>query len=253
MGLCSDSCACAQTVLVPRSRRDSEARLRTFEARLEQRRHQGLHRTVGLMIGQELRTPLDDARRCPSASLRACRCTVKQASRRSWCSERAASRRQSSRDVRRFSGRRAFRSLVGDRLCDVEQQEIVEEDIRVGGQRFRRPIRLAVEHVPGGEATLEALQERLQLLRDCKRRLLIPQVAKIVDPQHRGIVEPHVRLLFWAADPARLSPMRKCRRCLHPIDLTLRVWCNALEETAAAHPHCWVETVYPSLAGRQRA
>ena len=56
-------------------------------------------------------------------------------------------------------------ALVGDRLGDVEQQKIVEEDIRVGGERFRRPIGLAVEPVPVGETVLQALQEqRLQLL-----------------------------------------------------------------------------------------
>ena len=44
-----------------RSRRDSETRLQTLEARLEQRRHQGRHGTVALMPGQELRPPLDDA------------------------------------------------------------------------------------------------------------------------------------------------------------------------------------------------
>ena len=92
-------------------------------------------------------------------------------------------------------------ALVGDRLGDVEQQKIVEEDIRVGGERFRRPIGLAVEPVPDREAVLQALQEQwLQRLRDRERRLLIPQVAQIVDPRHRGIVEPHVRLL-GASDP----------------------------------------------------
>ena len=39
-------------------------------------------------------------------------------------------------------------AVVGDRLGDIEQQKIVEEDIRVGGERVRRPIGLAVAHVP---------------------------------------------------------------------------------------------------------
>ena len=69
-------------------------------------------------------------------------------------------------------------AFVGDRLGHIEQQKIVEEDIRVGGERFRRPIGLAVAHVPVGEAVLQALQEqRLQLFGDRERRLLIPQVA----------------------------------------------------------------------------
>ncbi len=68
--------------------------------------------------------------------------------------------------------------MVGDRLGDIEQQKIIEEDIRVGGERFWRPIGLAVAHVPVREAVLQALQEqRLELLRDRERRLLIPQVA----------------------------------------------------------------------------
>ena len=92
-------------------------------------------------------------------------------------------------------------AFVGDRLGHIEQQKIVEEDIRVGGERFRRPIGLAVAHVPVGEAVLQALQEqRLQLLGDRERRLLIPQVAYVVYPEQPGIVEPYVRLL-GAPDP----------------------------------------------------
>ncbi len=69
-------------------------------------------------------------------------------------------------------------AFVGDRLGDIEQQEIIQEDIRVGGERFRRPIGLAVEPVPDGEAVLQALQEQgLQLLRDRERGLLVPQVT----------------------------------------------------------------------------
>ena len=44
-------------------------------------------------------------------------------------------------------------------------------------------------------------------LRDRERRLLIPQVAYIVDPRHGGIVEPHVRLL-GASDPVDAEDRR---------------------------------------------
>ena len=37
---------------------------------------------------------------------------------------------------------------IGDRLCNVEQHEIIEKHIGIGGQRGRRPFRLAVAHVP---------------------------------------------------------------------------------------------------------
>src|SRR5262252_3578915 len=48
---------------VPRmqSFRDSETRLQTFEAGLEQRRHYDFHGPVGLIGCQELRAPIDDA------------------------------------------------------------------------------------------------------------------------------------------------------------------------------------------------
>ena len=65
-----------------RSRRDSEASLQTSETRLEQRRHHGLHDDVGLIVGQELHAPFGDASRCPSASLRSCRCNGRRESRR---------------------------------------------------------------------------------------------------------------------------------------------------------------------------
>ena len=56
----------------------------------------------------------------------------------------------------------------------AEQQKIVEEDIGVGGERFRRPIGLAIAHIPIDEAVLQTLQkQRLQLFRDRERRLLI--------------------------------------------------------------------------------
>lgn len=48
-------------------------------------------------------------------------------------------------------------TVVGDRLGDVEQQEIVQEDIRVGGKCFRRPIGRAVEQIPRDEAVLQTL------------------------------------------------------------------------------------------------
>jgi hypothetical protein len=91
--------------------------------------------------------------------------------------------------------------LVGDRLGDVEQQKIIEEDVRVGGKRLRRPISLAVTHVPVGEAVLQALQEqRLQLFSDCKRRLLVPKIAQVICPRQPGIAKPYVGLL-GASDP----------------------------------------------------
>jgi hypothetical protein len=65
--------------------------------------------------------------------------------------------------VRIRSMKAATASLVGDRLGDIEHQKIVEEDIRVGGERARRPIGLAVARIPVGETVLQALQEqRLQ-------------------------------------------------------------------------------------------
>ena len=58
---------------------------------------------------------------------------------------------------------RAFLDLkmagVGDRLRHVEQQEIIEKDIGAGGQRRGRPVRLAVAHVPIGQAVHQALAE----------------------------------------------------------------------------------------------
>ena len=42
-------------------------------------------------------------------------------------------------------------AIVSDRLGDIEQQKIIEENIRVGGERFRRPIGLAVAHVPSAK------------------------------------------------------------------------------------------------------
>jgi len=97
---------------------------------------------------------------------------------------------------------------------DIEQQEIVEKDIRVGGERVRRPVGLAVVHVPVGQAVFQPLQEqRPHRLRDRERRLLIPQVAYILAPRQRGIVEPYVRLLRasdlidagdWRSDQAAL-------------------------------------------------
>ena len=50
-------------------------------------------------------------------------------------------------------------ALVGNSLGNIEQQKIVKEDICVCGERFRRPIGLAVAHVPIREAVLQALQE----------------------------------------------------------------------------------------------
>src|SRR4029079_18676751 len=92
-------------------------------------------------------------------------------------------------------------AFVSDRLGHIQQQKIVEEDIRVGSERFRRPIGLAVAHVPVGKAVLQAPQEqRLQLLGDREWGLLIPQIAYVVDPEQRGVVEPYVRLL-GAPDP----------------------------------------------------
>src|SRR5262249_13198110 len=92
-------------------------------------------------------------------------------------------------------------ALVGDRLGYIKQQKIVEEDMSVGGERLRSPVGLAVAHVPVLEADLQTLQEeRLQRLGDRERRLLIPQVADVVYPIQRGIVESHIRL-FGASDP----------------------------------------------------
>ena len=69
-------------------------------------------------------------------------------------------------------------ALVGDRLGDIEQQEVIEEDVGVGGERVGRPIGLAVEPVPDRKAVLQALQEQgLERLRDLERGLLVPQVA----------------------------------------------------------------------------
>ena len=57
-------------------------------------------------------------------------------------------------------------------------------------------------------AVLQALQEQgLEHLRDRERRLLIPQVAQIVDLRHRRIVETHVRLL-GASDPVDAGDCR---------------------------------------------
>ena len=74
---------------------------------------------------------------------------------------------------------RAFLDLkmtgVGDRLRHVEQQEIVEKDIGAGGQRRRRPVRLAVAHVPFGQAVHQALaKEGPKVFGNRKRSLLIP-------------------------------------------------------------------------------
>ena len=79
----------------------------------------------------------------------------------------------------RMSTDRAFldleMTLIGDRLGHIEQQKIVKEDIRVGGERFRRPVHPAIAPVVFAEAVFQALQEqRLQLFRDRERRLLIP-------------------------------------------------------------------------------
>src|SRR6516225_6178089 len=69
-------------------------------------------------------------------------------------------------------------ALVRDRLGDIEQQEIIEENIRVGGERVRCPIRLTVTDIPFGKTVLQALQKHwLQLLWNRERGLLIPQVA----------------------------------------------------------------------------
>ena len=71
---------------------------------------------------------------------------------------------------------------VGDRLCDVEQQKIIEKHVRVGGQRGRRPVLLAVAHIPvGQDCPSDAEGNRAKLFIDRERRLLIPEVADIVD------------------------------------------------------------------------
>src|SRR6185503_16194191 len=67
------------------------------------------------------------------------------------CIDRAAA----SREVRTPSDRALLdleMTVVGDRLGDVEQQEIVQKDTRVGGKCFRRPIGRAVEQIPCDEA-----------------------------------------------------------------------------------------------------
>src|SRR5262249_46311040 len=72
-------------------------------------------------------------------------------------------------------------ALVSNWLRHIEQQEIVEEDIRVSDESFRRPIRFAVTHVPVGETVLQALQkQRPRLLGNREWRLLIPEVAYVV-------------------------------------------------------------------------
>src|SRR4029453_11616491 len=91
-------------------------------------------------------------------------------------------------------------ALVGDWLGYIEKQKIGEEDIRVGGEGCRRPTRVAGTHTPVGETILEALQEqRLQLLGDRERRLLIPQITHVIYLRQPRIVEPDVGLLGGSA------------------------------------------------------
>jgi hypothetical protein len=69
----------------------------------------------------------------------------------------------------------------------IEQQKIVEEDICVGGERFRRPIGLAVAHIPIGEAVLRRCRNSgCSFFRNRKWRLLIPQVAYVIYPDRPG-------------------------------------------------------------------
>ena len=80
---------------------------------------------------------------------------------------------------------RAFLDLeitgVGDRLRHVEQQEIIEIDIGGGGERCRRPVGLAIAHVPVGQTVDQALAKQgSEFFRNRKRSLLIPQVAQVV-------------------------------------------------------------------------
>src|SRR5262249_26872461 len=87
-------------------------------------------------------------------------------------------------------------ALVRDRFADVKQQEIVEENIGIGGERLGGPVGSSVHEVPGRKAVLEALQEQwLKRLGDREWRLLIPQVADIVNKRHGRIIEPDISLL----------------------------------------------------------
>ena len=107
---------------------------------------------------------------------------------------------------------RAFLDLqvtgIGDRLCHIEQHEVVEKHAGIGGKRRRSPVLLAIAHVPDGQAVLQALQEqRTELFIDRERRLLIPKIAYVVYARHSAVVETHVGLL-GTADPIEVAGVR---------------------------------------------
>src|SRR5208337_3006689 len=87
------------------------------------------------------------------------------------------------------------------------------------------PVRMAIAHVPIGQAVYQALAEYgLEFIGNGKRSLLIPQVAQVVRPCHCRIVKPHV-CLFRAADPIETwrfmsdwasRPKRRTRFCNDP-------------------------------------
>ena len=88
---------------------------------------------------------------------------------------------------------------VGDRLCNINQQKVVDKHVGVGGQCRRRPVLLAVAHIPFGQAVLQALKkQRAKLFIDRERRLLVPEIAKIVRTLQSGIVQAHIGLLGTA-------------------------------------------------------
>ena len=90
---------------------------------------------------------------------------------------------------------------ICDWLCDIKQQIVVETNIGMGGKCRRRPVLLAVTHVPFGHAIFQTLQEQgPQFLCRRKRGLLIPKIAKVVHVSDAIVVEDQVGLL-WAAYP----------------------------------------------------
>src|SRR5262249_21299020 len=101
---------------------------------------------------------------------------------------------------------------VCDGFGNVKQQKVVEKHIGVCGERRWCPIPLAVVHIVGRQAVLQALEEkRAKLVGNRKWGLLIPQIAKIIHISEKRAIQTNIGL-FRAANPIDAWRLRSDKR-----------------------------------------